>query len=470
MNKKLQTLKYVIFDCLSASLTWSLFFAFRKIYIESKTSGITEFIPDSNFYFGLFSIPIFWLILYYLSGYYKNIYRKSRLQELWQTFSITSIGILAIFFVFILDDAISGYKDYYQSLLFISTTHFLTTYIPRVFITTNTINRLRNRKIGFNTLLIGSNGKALKLFKEFEEQKKSIGNKFIGFININDKKNPKLEQYIPHLGCFNELENLIIKYKIEEVIIAIESSEHKEVEQILNKLQLTEVVIKVTPSMYDIITGTANISALYGSPLIEIPNSVIPVFQENIKRVIDVIASFFAIFLLSPLYIGTAIVVKLTSKGPIFFGQERIGKNRKPFKILKFRSMYVDAEKNGPELSSEGDSRITKVGKFMRKTRLDEIPQFINVLKGDMSLVGPRPERQYYIDKIVEKAPHYLKLHKVKPGITSWGQVKFGYAENVDEMVERLKYDIIYLENMSVYVDLKILIYTVKIVLQGSGK
>jgi len=470
MNKKLQVLKYLFFDALSASLTWASFFVFRKIYIEAKPAKFADFMADSNFALGLIFIPLFWVTLYYLSGYYKGIYRKSRLQELWQTFGITYIGIIAIFFTLILDDQITSYKDYYESLLFIFFAHFLLTYIPRVTITSFTISRLRNRKIGFKTILIGSNEKALSLFQEFEKQKKSVGNKFVGFVSINDQKNPILEQFIHNLGEFDELENLILKNNIEEVIIALETSEHDEINRILNKLQLTNVIIKITPTTYDIITGLANIAALYGSPLVQVHNIAISVLQENIKRLMDVVASALAIILLSPLYIVTGLIVKLTSKGPMFFAQTRIGKNRKPFKIYKFRSMYINSEKNGPALSSKNDNRITKIGKFMRKTRLDEIPQFFNVLKGDMSLVGPRPERQFYIDQIVEKAPHYLKLHKIKPGVTSWGQVKFGYAENVEEMVERLKYDIIYLENMSIYADLKILIYTVKIVFQGSGK
>jgi exopolysaccharide biosynthesis polyprenyl glycosylphosphotransferase len=470
MNNKLHAFKYVASDILAASFTWCLFFIFRKLYIEPKILGKIPFVPDNNFYLGLIFLPLFWLLLYYLSGYYKDIYRKSRLKELGQTFLITIIGVMVIFFVFILDDTISSYKDYYQLLIFLFTCHFVLTYIPRVLLTSSTVNKIQNRILGFNTLLVGSNGKALHLYKEFVEQPKSSGNKFVGFVNIHDKKNPELEKFIPHLGSFDKLEEIIIDNQISEVIIAIESSEHEEIGSILNKLQLTNVIIKVTPSMYDIITGVADISALYGAPLIEIPNYLITAFQDNVKRLIDVTVSFIAILLLTPLYIGTALAVKFTSQGPVFFSQVRVGKNRKPFKILKYRSMYVNAEVNGPELSSKDDSRITKIGKFMRKTRLDEIPQFFNVLKGDMSLVGPRPERQFYIDQIVQNAPHYLRLHKVKPGITSWGQVKFGYAENVEEMIERLKYDIIYLENMSVYVDIKILIYTIKIVLQGTGK
>jgi len=195
-----------------------------------------------------------------------------------------------------------------------------------------------------------------------------------------------------------------------------------------------------------------------------------PAWQQSLKRIMDVVISLVAMIVLIPLYLFTAIGVKLSSKGPVLYSQERIGKHGRSFKMHKFRSMYVDAESNGPQLSSENDPRITPFGRFIRKVRLDEIPQFYTVLKGDMSLVGPRPERQYYIDQIVKRAPHYRLLLKVKPGITSWGQVKFGYASNVDEMVERLKYDILYIENMSIAMDIKILIYTMLIVLQGRGK
>jgi lipopolysaccharide/colanic/teichoic acid biosynthesis glycosyltransferase len=193
-------------------------------------------------------------------------------------------------------------------------------------------------------------------------------------------------------------------------------------------------------------------------------------WQRITKRIFDVVASLMVIIIFSPLYIFTAIMVKMSSPGPVFYRQERIGKHGVPFNMLKFRSMYVDSESAGPQLSKDNDPRITPWGRFMRKTRLDEIPQFFTVLKGDMSIVGYRPERQFYIDQIVQRVPHYLMLLKIKPGITSWGEVKFGYASNVDEMVERLKYDILYIENMNLAIDIKILIYTVLIVVQGRGK
>ena len=221
--------------------------------------------------------------------------------------------------------------------------------------------------------------------------------------------------------------------------------------------------------MYDILTGRVRMSAILGVPLIQISHQLMPAWQENIKNIIDIVLSILALAVLSPLCIFLIIGVKLSSKGPVFYSHERIGRYGKPFTIYKFRSMYVNAELNGPELSSKNDTRITKFGRFMRKSRLDEIPNFFNVIKGDMSLVGPRPERKYYIEKITKRAPHYLHLLKVKPGITSWGQVKFGYAEDVDQMVKRLKYDMIYLDNMSLYVDIKIIIYTLLTIVRRKG-
>ncbi len=263
------------------------------------------------------------------------------------------------------------------------------------------------------------------------------------------------------------------EHKVEEVIIAIERSETGTIDSIIALLEDTPAVIKIIPIMQDILFGTVKLSGIWHAPLIQISPDLMPAWQQSSKRIIDVVVSIIAIILLIPLYLfTTAGGVLLSSKGPILYSQKRVGLRGRPFKMHKFRSMYSDAEKAGPQLSREDDPRITPpFGKFIRKVRLDEIPQFYTVLKGDMSLVGPRPERQFYIDQIVKRAPHYRLLLKVKPGITSWGgQVKYGYASNVDEMIERLKYDILYIENMSIAMDVKILIYTVLIVLQGRGK
>ena len=217
-------------------------------------------------------------------------------------------------------------------------------------------------------------------------------------------------------------------------------------------------------------SGSVKLNNIYGIPLIRVNHRIMPAWQLSIKRMIDVIVSGTSLLILSPFLLIVAMVIGVSSKGGILYSQERIGRFGKPFRIYKFRTMAKDAEKDGPQLSSAHDTRVTKFGRFLRKTRMDEIPQFWNVLKGEMALVGPRPERQHFIDLITQRAPHYSHLHRVRPGITSWGQVKFGYAENVDQMIQRLKYDILYIENMSIAMDIKILFYTVLIVMKGAGK
>jgi len=471
MNRKRQLAKYLISDLLAAMSSWTLFFIFRKIYIESKKFGYpVEIEFDQSYFLGLAIIPLFWLLLYFATGYYKDVFRKSRLSELGQTIGTTFVGVLLIFFALILDDTIKTYTNYYLSFLVLFGLHFFLTYVPRLTLTTISAHRIHRRLIGFPTLIIGSDQAAIDLYHELESQPKSTGNLLVGFINVRKYSNYPLASHLSHLGDLKEVNRIILEKNIDEVIIAIESSEHELLRKIINRLDSTRVVIKVIPDMYDILTGMVKMSTIIGTPLIQISHDLMPVWEQNVKRLLDVLVAIFAMVLLSPVYLILAIGVITSSKGPVFYSHERIGRYGKPFTIYKFRSMVANAEKNGPALSSTADSRITPFGKFLRKMRLDELPQFYNVLIGDMSLVGPRPERQYFIDQIVKKAPHFYHLQKVRPGITSWGQVKFGYASNVDEMIQRLKYDILYIENMSLLVDLKILIYTIKTVLQGSGK
>ncbi|MBN1413953.1 MAG: sugar transferase [Bacteroidales bacterium] len=470
VHRKFQLAKYVFSDWLAAAMSWSLFYFFRKVYIEPLKFGHPiEMELDIQYFLGLSFVPFFWLFLYYVSGYYRDVFRKSRLSEFWQTIGNTFLGVIFLFFTLVLDDVIRSYSNYYISFLALFSIHFVLTYIPRLIITTHTTHKVHKGEIGFNTLLIGSNEKAVDAYLDIKNQARSNGNFIIGFVNVNDKPRYMLEDHLPHLGSIDNMKPIIEKYAIEEVIIAIESTEHDRINRIINKLINTNVIIKAIPSMYDILTGRVRMSSILGAPLIQISHQLMPVWQENIKTAIDYTVSALALIITSPLILMCIIGVKLSSRGPVFYSHERIGRYGKPFTIYKFRSMYLNAEKNGPELSSKNDDRITPFGRFMRKARFDEIPNFFNVLRGEMSLVGPRPERKYFIDQIIKKNPHYTHLLKVKPGITSWGQVKYGYAENVDQMIDRLKYDLIYLDNMSIFVDMKILIYTLLTIIKRTG-
>ena len=453
----------IVIDYCFAGLAWGLFFYFRKTQIEGQA-----FLADSKFFLGLAFIPLFWVSFYFIQGTYHDIRRMFRLKMLNLTLVAAFFGTIVLFFTLLIDDDVKSYQNYYRSILVLFGIHFFIAVIPRLVFNTLLIQFIRSNGHGFKTLIIGGNEKAVEIYQELIQQQQNV-NSFIGYVNVNGK-DTLLTDSIPYLGHATNLDDILLHHEVEEVILAVESSDHNRLKDIISRVDNGRIRIKLLPDMYAILAGSVEMTNIYGALLIEIIPDAMPFWQQAVKRLMDIVISFIAVICLIPFYLFSALAVKMSSPGPILFLQDRVGMNGKSFRIIKFRTVYVNSEQQGPQLSSEGDPRITPIGRFMRKTRLDEFPQFFNVLLGQMSLVGPRPERQYYIDQIVQVEPQYTQLTKVRPGITSWGQVKYGYAENVDQMLQRMKFDLIYLKNRSLALDIKIMFYTVIIVIKAKGK
>lgn len=317
-----------------------------------------------------------------------------------------------------------------------------------------------NRKV----VVVGY-GEISEELKGFFQRHREYGYKFLGYFTPDSQSGSDI------IGTTDQIEEYSLRNEVDEIYCCLPYVEYGIIRDIIDFCEKTGRKIKVVTDYRSFYSKGVSLERYDNIPVLNISSSPIEDSRAIVlKRAFDVLFSLTFLLVAAPVFLILALITKATSRGPVFFIQERIGKDGHPFKMYKFRSMFIESEQSGPQLACDNDPRITPWGRLMRKSRIDELPQFINVFLGDMSIVGPRPERQYYIDQIVEKAPQYRYLHYVKPGITSIGQIKFGYASNIDEMVKRLRYDLIYLRNVSLIVDLKIIMMTIIVVFKAEGK
>lgn len=464
-----QRAKYVVSDWLMSNIAFLLFNICRYQLLRNEFDNgadLQAFLFSGKLLIEQAIVPFVMTGVFWLSGYYNQPFGKSRLQELLTTIYSALVNTTLIYLVLLINDQTGIRTLNYEMLLSLFGLMFLPVYLSRFFITKDATSCFRSHKWEMRTLMIGNSNVARQTARQLLIAPSRMSYDIAGYVNIPGET---VSEETGEVYSLEDINGVCKRLRIDVLIIAPENINDDKILTLLYHLYPLNISIKIAPDTYSFITSAIRLKDIYGEPFVDLTSPSISEASKNIKRTCDVVISLILLILLSPVYLVIAGMVKFDSSGRIIYSQERIGRKQKPFRIYKFRTMREDAEREGPQLSGDSDPRITRVGKRLRKYRLDELPQFWNVVKGDMSIVGPRPERRFYIDKIMERAPYYALVYQVRPGITSWGMVKYGYASNLDQMVERTRYDLIYISNMSLSLDMKILIYTVSTVLGGKG-
>jgi len=454
---------YVLSDYLMLNIGWLVFniVRFRSLPVDWAGSAV-DFMLAAPVMLGQCLLPLLAVGLYALSGYYNEPFVKSRVDDVLNTFGVAAVAALMMFFAVLVNDKIPERLLNYQLLSIMWLLLALPVYAGRYMITACVKRCISSGRLRFATLVVGTGTKAHRVASRIRQIPTAMGFDIVGFVTIGTEAKDGAVS-------LDEACALVRDGAVSNVIIAVDDNASYRTAKLIDLFIPLGCSVLMVPDLYDMLTMRTRVSSVINEPLVNITSAGVSAATANLKRVGDVVLSVVALVVLSPLFLAIAVAVKADSPGPVFYSQERVGYRRRLFRIHKFRTMRPDAESTGPQLSRSGDPRVTRVGAVLRKYRLDELPQFWNVLVGEMSLVGPRPEREYFLRLIAERAPSVCLLHQVRPGLTSWGMVKFGYACSVDEMIERMAYDLLYIENVSLGVDMRIMLHTINTVFTGKG-
>ncbi len=445
-------------------------FAFLIYYYFRVASGWFDMLLEPILIVPMLFFTLYWLTVFTFGGMYRKWFAQSRIDEITTLLKTTLIGSAIIFFVIFVDDMSHNVNTGQRWLIVIYWfVLFFLVSVGRFNIRTVQRKLLINGVGRRNTLIVGFNEKSNKIHSEIQEHR-GLGLDVIGYLTAQEENFTKSFRGAPVLGQLSEVEEIVKKHNVQEIIIGLSTKFHDEIVEVISRVEGMGIGLKMIPDLYDILSGQAKTTQLYAMPLIDINPQLLSEWEKVVKRTMDIVVALVGMVLSFPIVVIASIAIKIDSKGPILFAQERSGLNGKVFRMYKFRSMRQDAEKvSGPVWAQKDDPRVTKVGKFIRKVRIDEIPQMINVLKGEMSLVGPRPERPYFVEKLSKEIPYYKRRLKVKPGVTGWAQVKHKYDETIEDVKQKLQYDLFYIENISIKTDVTILFRTIFVVLFGKG-
>lgn len=464
MSNRRETLVLFITDLITVSAAWGIYYLFRV------RSGLIDLSAEPDFLAPMIAVTLFWTLLFFIVGLYRPWYAASRIDELALLFKTISLGSLLLFFAVFVDDAGKSTGTSSRTLIAAYWAVILVAVSSGRMVLRSIQRRMLIAGIGaHDTLIVGSLARSRELFDQVAKFP-ALGYRVVGFVGVDHRSQRDSKGAVAVLGVIDDLPTLLSKENIQEVLIALDSTDHDRLLDVIAKCGGHKVSLKIMPDLYDIISGQARTNQIYGFPLIEITPQLMPPWEESTKRLIDVLASSFVLLAGSPLWLLLAVWIKLDSRGPVLYRQVRVGRDAIPFDMLKFRSMKQNAEQMGPQWAGKKDPRVTGVGKILRQLHLDEIPQMINVLKGDMSLIGPRPERPMFVQELAREIPLYMRRLRVRPGITGWAQVKHKYDESVDDVKRKVQYDLYYIENMSLRMDFKIALNTLYHMLLGRGR